>query len=299
MRACILGAGVTGLTLAYILCNKGYEVTVISKDIGGQQKESFNLGPRILYDTPKMRKLLKLLNIYEEPKKFKIGFMKDLEYIEELSEIDIEEYIKKTRGKVVSKESALSQGKKEIIGWDMREVCFIERLIEELKKSKCQLVVKELTENLLLNITENYDIIYSTIQNKTLKRMLGYKGSDKNILLKDTAFVAAYGKDILEGNNYCYEMKDKRIKRITKVKDFCNGNYQYVIEIVSGYSEELLREIAEKKQILVSSNAIFMKNILTEELNEKEFRGIKLVGRYARMSHKERVDTLVEEFLDE
>jgi len=103
----ILGGGISGLICAYY--NPSY--TIISKEIGGQQKSSFPFGPQYLHYTPEIEELLMDLKLPITTQEVKIGYFYKGGFIKP-KDSHQREYWLKTRDKINFQEDCM-MGKKE------------------------------------------------------------------------------------------------------------------------------------------------------------------------------------------
>jgi len=108
----VLGGGIAGLIFTYF--NKN--LILISKDIGGQFNNNFDLGPRFFHNSYFSRKLLKELNIPIRKEKIKVGYSRFLNNIEiEKPEGFKEIYFEKSRGeKYLDGKIVMTENKNDI-----------------------------------------------------------------------------------------------------------------------------------------------------------------------------------------
>ena len=139
MSCCyVLGGGLAGLLTAYKTNG-----ILISAEVGGQLAVAkFPLGPRILEETEETTALLKELEIYTPPTKFKVGYLEriDLATMYSIISAKIPEgirdtYFKRTRGEYARMpDSAMSGNKSCFVGWDMKVIRLTEVLASKVKQ---------------------------------------------------------------------------------------------------------------------------------------------------------------------
>lgn len=293
MKRAILGAGMSGLILAEIFRqnNPNEEVKIFTKDILGQQKYDFDLGPRILHQTNAVQAFLGEMyphggfSVGGAPsayKVFKIGYINENEELVEESEIDAVKYAEKC-GKIYEK-STMSGGKSEIRGWDIRKLDLPKTLY---RRHAQNIEIANLTKDKIEEIKEEYSKVYCTIPLSALNKMYGLKDETK---VEHSVFVLFDKPFEFSNFDYVYDVSDRPIKRITN----SNGKSVYELIGVTERSVEAITDIARDYKIL---DTVIDKIQIQRSLPIEKFEGMDMVGRFATNNHAERMDTIIEKYL--
>jgi len=125
----ILGAGITGLILGYLTKSPVYG------DVVGGQLQGLPKGPRILQFDQNTLKLVGDLGIDEAPETFYLGYQTEEEgpIRTSLLEEEKQSYYYKTRGSLDPSASSMSEGKTQILGWDLNKIPLVERLVARVE----------------------------------------------------------------------------------------------------------------------------------------------------------------------
>lgn len=294
MRRFIIGGGITGLIISHCSSLRGIESMIFTVDIGGQLGKSFSLGPRILHENKNTREFLKTLKINEEPRTFRVGYCKGdaftegrVEMLEDVSEEDSREYFEKTRGVAGNSKTALSEGKKIIVGWDMNEIQLVERLKQKCENRIIKSTIGGATDQILKYGKESFDEVIWTAKLENLMKLLELK-PPKSMRLKNEMFYflpesaekeLAERGIVFDGVDYIYNVsKSSPEKRYTRAE--------------KGFVIETLEEVKELERYGKLKKGV----IIEEELKWREIEGIKLAGRYAEMNHAVKADRIIERY---
>ena len=284
-RIAILGAGMSGLILCEALeqNNKDIKIDIYTKDILGQQKYSFDLGPRILHSTEKVDKFIKNFLGETNKRKYKIGYLIDKNLVDECEKENVKKYAEKC-GKMLS-ESTMSCGKNEITGYDIRGLQIAEKLAE---KHKDKITACTVDKALLKRLKDDYDKIYSTIPLGVLQEILGYQNST---LVSSSIFVLSKEEYKYNPYDYVYDLSDDNaVKRISNFKG------KSVYELVGTY-KDIVEEALKISDGVGIEEMHIVKSTIVMNFPLRHFAGIELVGRFATNNHSERLDTIIEKYL--
>jgi len=284
----IIGGSTTGLVLLELLKGKGYKL--LTNGIGGKlSSNDFSLGPRILHKTEATEKFLYNIGYFEPPTTFKIGFVRSGFLVDEVTEEQKLVYFQNTRGKQVEvNKTFLSEGKKEIVGWDLNDLNLVEKLYERNQQSIIDMNVTSIdTYFKTINDSLKYDNLISTISLKSLSVLLDTVQLFNEVVKEKPAIFTLVIKkhnDYFDNKDlsYVYFLNHKNIKRITKLNDS-------------------LRVVESKVNIRENDNyfplkCIAVNCVLGKELKMKTYKGITLAGRFAQSDHSVKLNNVVERF---
>lgn len=286
-RIAILGFGLTGKLLSYMLLRRGYEVSVFTKTTSGMSFQN-NLGPLILHKTDATSRLISELydgRVDDEYKTFGVGYLvqrhDEVQIVDDVLQAELLAYNQKTRGLNCKVESSvMSQGKNKIVGWDARQI----RLEEKLRtgcEGRIDLTLCDVGINgKLSKIKQRYEEVYSTIPLAVLADM-NLEPDDIKFGLAPTTFVKMR-LPFDTGHDYVYDVTDNIFKRYVKL----NFRGEYMAEIPNA-------------AIKFDNNTVIWHNLIKESIDESEMFGCRLEGRFARHNHGERMDTLIERYWNE
>lgn len=282
----IFGAGINGLVLAHIKQMQGEEVTIYSKDVGGQLSAAFLLGPRILQATSdKVYDFVKSIGINDKPTVFPVKYMKNFVITGNLTDEDKISYYRKTRGYNALTDDCLSGMKTEVIGWDMNRYDMVGLLSKGKKIVKRDVLDKEFLEQVFNDEKNKY---YSTIPyNALANKVFGIPIKDSKEVREQyfykVDFESAYYMYLCDfeyhKGSYIYELKDPVIKRFT-ILDKC-----------------VIIETVKKDDGLKGFPKIIIPSQVTKNKCYKNIHNIELVGRYAEMDHRLLVSDVIERFM--
>lgn len=293
MNNIILGGGITGLILLELA--KEQDFVLMTNNIGGQLTEPpFSLGPRILQYSPKVDMFLQRIGISENIKSYKIGYLVDGNPVNEVTKEQRQFYFTKTRG-IESEMNAtcLSEGKKEIHGWDMNKIRLVKKLTDRNKKrikhlhasriSHCQHIIYDQFDNPI-----RYRNLISTIDFKILLHLLDMNEQFARVNKKKVYYTLVYtiNPDVLYrlDLDYVYDITHPVINRITKVSEFFR-----VIE-----SSEELSELPGYRII----DEVCYHTQIQHELKIEKYKGIKLIGRYAQYDHSIKANNIIDKYFN-
>jgi hypothetical protein len=297
----VIGSGLSGLIAGYIL-----DWPVIGKDIGGQMKSPFPLGPRILEAAGESTWLIAKLGIQVPPmKEYTIGYKdKDGNVHDEPDHNFRAAYYAKTRLEndqsfISIPESIMTGGRKRLIGWDMEQLQLVQKLrsrvaiipsnIINIFTSRKTLVLEDGTEL-------KYDNLLSTIPLPTLNNLIGSPLERDLFKAFDTVFVEASSYDEIysptDYKDYVYvanhTIPHHRITRIglnTYVYEYRADRYSGCFYSDPLYFKPMYKHIVKNCQI-------------AKDLKLDSLLGIKLIGRYAEWYHGHKTEDVIRRSLD-
>jgi hypothetical protein len=280
----ILGGGIAGLIFAFY--NKNFKI--ISEDIGGQMKNNFSLGPRLLEDNKYSRKLLTDLKIKIVPEKIKVGFFYDSELHSKPNKNFLKEYFLKSRGiKHTDQKFVLNNNKTEM---KILKINF-EQIIEKLKTKLFSRIISEkiltiLDKTILTNKNEyKYKTIVNTIP---LNIFLGLYGRyNKNYFSESVTYVLLK-KEYFDFKQYdfIYFCGNELFYRLSQTDD-----NKIVAEIKKEISENKLKKIFGK--FLINFKVLKNSQIVSGPAKEKINENIFCFGRYGTWNRKYKTDTII------
>lgn len=285
----VLGSGISGILAGYIL---GYPV--IGKEIGGQLKAPFPLGPRILEKTPATEWLMYSLNLYIQPREFTVGYL-CADIISSCPTLEFkEEYYKKTRGDGPVTSSCMSSGKSTIIGWDMDEIDLFRNLLKHVTVINETINSIQMDKSVKLSdgsiITCNN--LINTIPAPIFHNLYGIM--DKDFLAHDTIFLLVRPRNSKFTTKFDYlyvACKEYPFHRITKLQ---GGQDLYVLEL-RGTRENNIKDIIDF-DILDTHT---LKNC--QIINNRGIRlidNILMIGRFAQWDHSIKTEHVIGRLLD-
>jgi len=287
----VLGGGITGLIWAYY--NPSF--TIITEAIGGQFKNNFSLGPRILEDNEFSRKLLTDLEIPIIPQNIHIGYQSDGEISNTADAKFLEKYYKKSRDEDYSlyrDETAMNCKKTQM---DILIVDFpklIELLIEKIgdKRIIYSKIYGIETDTKKIHIKRDkidlvYDKIVSSIPIRAFYRIInrrvgGYRAKDMTYILLKPDFAD------LKNFDFVYCCGKTPYHRLTKTKD------GIVAEVLGWKSEGNVRILFPNYvDFKCMPDIQIISGTLKKEFNED----IQFIGRYGRWDRKWKTEKVIEE----
>lgn len=278
----VLGGGISGLLMLEILKGKNYIMFAKENSIGGQLKNDFPLGPRILHYNQKTKAFLESIGINETPRIYKVGYLVGNELKSQITAEERLRYYVKTRGNSNINATTMSEGKTQITGWDLNKLNLVEVLYERNKHLIYPFDVNTIeVNNKLINNKYEYDNLTSTIPLEALQKIVQIQNKiTYDTQRKDVYFHHVKYAFIFEGYDYIYSV-DGEFNRITKIND-----REHVIE-----ASRLLSMPANCLQDLKVANTQ-----IVNELKLTDYHGIKLVGRYAQYDHGIKTNNIIEKY---
>lgn len=282
----IFGAGINGLVLAHIKQMQGEEVTIYSKNVGGQLSAAFSLGPRILQATSdKVYDFVKSIGITDKPAVFPVKYMKNFVITGNLTNEDKIAYYRKTRGYNALTDDCLSGMKTEVVGWDMNKYDLARLLAKDKRVLKKDVTEPEFLSKVLNDEKNKY---YSTIPyNALASKVFGIPLKDNKDVREQyfykVDFESAYYMYLCDfeyhKGSYIYELQDNLVKRFT-ILDDC-----------------VIIETVRKDDGLNGFPKIIIPSQVAKNKCYKNIHNIELVGRYAEVDHRLLVSDVIERFM--
>lgn len=292
----VLGAGIHGLIMGYLTG------TPVIGSLDGQSHNSFPLGPRILHKDEYSEILLNKLGIDKKPRIFKIGHfegsLQNGKFIDEPSSEWKEKYITKTRGKFISLSSAMSGGKKEIVGWDLNEIHLTGTLLKniELINEKVEYID---TFNRIIQFknprfSASYEMLFNTLNLKVFNNLVGFNFI-KGLVANEVNFLLCSGGPLIRIHHdfdYVYFSDiELPFNRVTYINDNL-----FVIEKPYGsekFELDTFQNMTIHKKITIPNC-----QIISPQTMVNEHLGIKMVGRYAKWNHGILINDTIKEGLE-
>lgn len=286
MNIMILGSGMSGLILAEILRkqNPFDKIIIAGEKLLGQQGYGFDLGPRILYYTPKAERFLLDMGITDIPKEFKLGCVDKDNVIQTINNETLTKYAMKTKKEMSS--SLMSQGRNSIKGWNINDIDLPYKLV---KNNGGNIVTIRLDKTDIEEIISTYDKVYCTIPLFELNKIYGISRVFKN---KEVLYILYDEEFQYLDYAYVYDISDKPYKRIGAFKD--KTVYEFLDNDDRAY--KFINENLNKRKIL--KEVVLRTEILESTIGIETFNGMILVGRHAKNNHSFRMDSIIEEFFD-
>lgn len=293
----IIGGGIAGLIFSYY--NKGY--TIIDKNVGGQIDKNFAVGPRYLHKNKYTAKFLSDLRIAQRTRRIKIIYVKDGTIIKDITDEDRERYYIKSRGaynhEQLSK-TILNCSQKEFDVFDIDWNKLIEKLTAKAKvlnEFVSEIDTKQHTFKTQDGIQHSYvnKKLISTIPLPMLMKLCNDENTEISSALNH--IVCAVTKPIpkicrlLEENNadYIYELGSEKYYRVTKE----TWNNQEVL--VFEFSERI--DVPEYFGDYFINSKVLWGAKVTKNLSMKEYKNIRLLGRYSQVNHGIKTENIIEE----
>jgi hypothetical protein len=279
----ILGGGISGLICAYY--NPSY--TIISKNIGGQLKSPFPLGPQYLHYTPEIEELLMELKLPITTKEVKIGYYYKGKYITP-KDSHQREYWLKTRDRTGFQETCMMGRRDSFEAFTVSPKELAEALSLRVRnKILAEAYQVDLSERKILcwEGEFKYDKLISTVPLPVFLKLANKSGA---LSWKDVYFEYAQTKKdgilhrILwqEGKEFdfiYFPWIGVEFYRITKLEEpFCVLEYTH-IPSYKAYEIEVVKTHVLKYAKIISGSS--------EEV-EKLDENLKFVGRYAKWDSK-------------
>ena len=286
MAKYILGGGIAGLITAFY----NPEYTIITDSIGGQMSDT-GLGPRILEVNEFSSALLDDLGYEDLPTKTaKIGYMVWGQYVNELTDELKLEYYKKSRYLSELKEppkSVMSDGKKEIVYYDINWVDLVNRLIIELKNDPIIGTIHSIdTSHREVKVDSNifkYDTLINSLP-APLFFKLSYLEPEQKLTYVPKTFIITESFFNMGDFDYVYFPGDEvPYHRVTKLNDG-----KVAVEFTTPqHKDELLEDWPEA----IDAKTIFAGQI--QSGNPGHIDNVYYVGRFGCWDHDLKTDDVV------
>ena len=292
----ILGGGVAGLIWLYY----HPEYKLISKDVGGQFKSAFALGPKFLHLDENTKKLMTDLGLSNIPiKKVKIGFHYNGKVHSENTEENRQRYFNKTRESNEPYRSSMSANKTSFEAYDIGPEELTNLLFDNVKKNNIirQNAKKIDIENQEIEIeTEKikYNNLLSTIPANIFLRLSGENDLAEKFKYFSTFFVLFGEEDFkyfypvdFTGFDYVYFSEDKfPFHRATKTSQGIVAEYKVSPE----QNEPILLGVPIRRNDMLLKVGQLVENDVN--LN---FKNVRFFGRYATWKHSIKINELLKE----
>lgn len=285
----ILGGGIAGLIKAYY----NPDAIIVSKQIGGQFKSDFQLGPRFFHVDENSKKFFKDLGLNPEIKKIKIGFYYDNELHSENNEENRKKYFEKTRGESSEPyKSVMSGNITEFDSFDIDINVLMDTLLSKINNQIIEenAIKIDVDENEI--VTENnvleYDELISTIPLNIFLFLTGNIELAKKYISYPTTFVLSDMNDCpfddFKDFDYVYvSSKEYKYHRITNTPD--GPVFEYKGDEVYETENEINRFTLKVGQLVHNENTINIKNV-------------EFFGRYATWKHGIKTNELLKSVYD-
>jgi len=288
----ILGGGIAGLIWAYF----HPEYAIISKELGGQFKAPFSLGPKYLHVDEYTKRFVKEMKLTETHiRKIKIGFFFEDKVHSKNTDENRIRYFKKTRGLEIPYESAMSADKTEFDAYDIGPEELTNHIVKKVKNT----VIRENVKRISLETQEletdsirmKYNQLVSTIPLNIFLKLAGKEDIANEFKYFSTTFVLLDEDEFfehclinIEDYDYIYFSDDEYpFHRITKTPE----------GIVAEYKTNPEETISPEKDVIT----LKVGQLIENDINV-DFQNVKLFGRYGTWKHEIKVNQLLKEIYE-
>jgi hypothetical protein len=294
----IIGGGISGLI--YSFYNKGH--VIISKNVGGQLKTDFPMGPRILQRTSATTKLLHDLGISAKTRTAFIGYKIDENTFSNICPIGFSrQYYIETR-KPLSIDSVpnstMSDGKTFIEYYDIEMLDLIEHLSQYSHMYNSNVSSIDV-ENFNIILEDDMEFSYrnskliSTIPITLLCKLTDAKINHDLRTLDKIYILSDNFKDYHQSYDYIYYI-DSVYNRVTR---YSHENKHYHIIEYTGLDIETVRLHCKDNHINIVNEIIQRNAQICKSMDSNPFKqyNIELIGRYAKWQHSIKIQDVIEE----
>jgi hypothetical protein len=282
----ILGGGIAGLIFAFF--NKDFKI--ITKDIGGQFNNYFDLGPRYLEDIPESRKFLTLLNIPIKQRTIYVGYKncKNITY-KKYGQDKAKKYYHKSRGiSEDPQQTFMNDQKSKMQVLDVNFKSLINKLEEQLTNRIIPANILKIDLNEKEIITDNgifeYSELVSTIPLNVFLKFIqkpneSYKTQDITYVLLNKNFINMDDFDFV----YCCD--DEPYHRLTLT------NEGIIADVLGSKTQEEIKKFFPKYidyKVIKGIQIISGKPLYNYE-------DIKLFGRYGTWDRTYKTEKVIQE----
>ena len=303
----ILGGGVAGLISAFYLP----EYYLITDKIGGwQNKNTFQLGPRLLEVTPATTAFLKKLNLPIQEKKVFIGYRTPMQlschkylrtgdFTGSKKDNFAKKYALKTREQE-NIDAVLSGDKDTLIVFDIEYDLILKKLEEKIqdriildKITSIDLKKQQFSTLKYPAIINNWDELINTLPLNLFCELSKFE-LQRDFTAFHTTFIKVKPTDYTK---FFYKIYDY-IYSIDTVWHRCNIFRDYSVLEVKGKFDSEIQKLIEKDEFEILDKITIPFAQMKYSYNDLEqiIPNVKNIGRYACWCHKIKMEEIVEKF---